>query len=183
MKLKLVYFSIQGDQYRIINHLQVTTWPDCGVPDPPEILVRFVRAFRDRIPPEIDRVRPIVVHCSAGVGRSGTFIALDHSLQHIKKSDLVDVLGIVYNMRRERVTGFFWRCSTHSIPTSLSISHQFVFHFLSCRSVQVSMVQTRQQYICIYRCLLSVLEGKEDDILSPREITNDAVEGKLCIRS
>lgn len=83
--------------------MHFTTWPDFGVPDPPQILVRFVRAYRDRVPPEIDRVRPIVVHCSAGVGRSGTFIALDRILQHIKKSDVVDIFGIVYNMRRERV--------------------------------------------------------------------------------
>lgn len=39
------------------------------------------------------------------------------------------------------------------------------------------MVQTEQQYICIHQCLLSVLEGKENDIPSPREITNDAFEG------
>ena len=43
-----------------------------------QTLVRFVRAFRERITPE---QRPVVVHCSAGVGRSGTFIALDRILQ------------------------------------------------------------------------------------------------------
>ena len=75
-----------------------------GVPDPPQTLVRFVRAFRDRVPPEQDRVRPIVVHCSAGVGRSGTFIALDRILQQINRCDVVDIFGIVYNMRKERVS-------------------------------------------------------------------------------
>ncbi|ODM90168.1 Tyrosine-protein phosphatase 10D [Orchesella cincta] len=133
----------RGDQYRIIQHLHFTTWPDFGVPDPPQILVRFVRAFRDRLMQECDRVRPIIVHCSAGVGRSGTFIALDRVLQHIKKADFVDIFGIVYNMRLERV----W------------------------------MVQTEQQYICIHQCLISVLEGRENDIPLPREIkTNDGFE-------
>ena len=42
------------------------------------MISRFVRAFRERVSPE---QRPIVVHCSAGVGRSGTFIALDRILQ------------------------------------------------------------------------------------------------------
>jgi protein tyrosine phosphatase len=42
------------------------------------VCFRFVRAFRERVSPE---QRPIVVHCSAGVGRSGTFIALDRILQ------------------------------------------------------------------------------------------------------
>ena len=46
-----------------------------------QTLVRFVRAFRERITPE---QRPVVVHCSAGVGRSGTFIALDRILQVIE---------------------------------------------------------------------------------------------------
>jgi len=86
-----------------MKHFHFTTWPDFGVPDPPQTLVRFVRAFRDRVPPEQERVRPIIVHCSAGVGRSGTFIALDRILQQIRKSDIVDIFGIVYSMRRERV--------------------------------------------------------------------------------
>jgi len=59
--------------------------------------VRFVRAFRDRIGAE---QRPIVVHCSAGVGRSGTFITLDRILQQINTSDYVDIFGIVYAMRK-----------------------------------------------------------------------------------
>ena len=41
--------------------------------------------------------------CSAGVGRSGTFIALDRILQGIRKYDVVDIFGIVYEMRKERV--------------------------------------------------------------------------------
>ncbi|KAH8275987.1 hypothetical protein KR018_000494, partial [Drosophila ironensis] len=85
---------------RIMRHFHFTTWPDFGVPEPPQSLVRFVRAFRDVIGTEM---RPIIVHCSAGVGRSGTFIALDRILQHIRKSDYVDIFGIVFAMRKERV--------------------------------------------------------------------------------
>ena len=63
-------------------------------------LFRFVRAFRERVSPE---QRPIVVHCSAGVGRSGTMIAIDRILQGIRKYDVVDIFGIVFEMRKERV--------------------------------------------------------------------------------
>lgn len=84
----------------MIRHFHFTTWPDFGVPSPPQTLVRFVRAFRERVGPE---QRPIVVHCSAGVGRSGTFIALDRILQLMKTSDKVDIFGIVWQMRKERV--------------------------------------------------------------------------------
>lgn len=80
-----------------MRHFHFTTWPDFGVPEPPQSLVRFVRAFRDVIGTDM---RPIIVHCSAGVGRSGTFIALDRILQHINKSDYVDIFGIVFAMRK-----------------------------------------------------------------------------------
>ncbi|RZF35702.1 hypothetical protein LSTR_LSTR009570 [Laodelphax striatellus] len=94
------FIMCRGDQQRVIRHLHFTTWPDFGVPSPPQTLVRFVRAFRERVGPD---QRPIVVHCSAGVGRSGTFIALDRILQQINHSDHVDIFGIVYAMRKERV--------------------------------------------------------------------------------
>lgn len=90
----------RGDHSRIVKHFHFTTWPDFGVPDPPQTLICFVRTFRERVGTE---QRPIVVHCSAGVGRSGTFIALDRILQHIEKYDYVDLFGIVYEMRKERV--------------------------------------------------------------------------------
>lgn len=67
------------------------------VPNPPQTLVRFVRAFRNLV---VAAERPIVVHCSAGVGRSGTFITLDRILQQIKNCDYVDIFNIVYTMRK-----------------------------------------------------------------------------------
>ncbi|KAJ8675823.1 hypothetical protein QAD02_011609 [Eretmocerus hayati] len=90
----------RGDSKRVIQHFHFTTWPDFGVPSPPQTLARFVRAFRERVQPD---QRPIVVHCSAGVGRSGTFITLDRILQQINVSDYVDIFGIVLAMRKERV--------------------------------------------------------------------------------
>lgn len=59
-----------------------------------------MRAFRERVQPD---QRPIVVHCSAGVGRSGTFITLDRILQQIQVADYVDIFAIVWAMRKERV--------------------------------------------------------------------------------
>ncbi|KAH1027883.1 hypothetical protein HUJ05_001314 [Dendroctonus ponderosae] len=94
------FMVCRGEQQRVVRHFHFSTWPDFGVPNPPHTLVRFVRAFRERVPPD---QRPIVVHCSAGVGRSGTFICLDRILQQIQTSDYVDIFGIVYVMRKERV--------------------------------------------------------------------------------
>ncbi|XP_043667862.1 tyrosine-protein phosphatase 10D isoform X4 [Vespula pensylvanica] len=94
------FMLCRGDVKRIIQHFHFTTWPDFGVPSPPQTLARFVRAFRERVRPD---QRPIVVHCSAGVGRSGTFITLDRILQQILVSKYVDIFGIVWAMRKERV--------------------------------------------------------------------------------
>lgn len=91
------FMMSKGDQNRIIRHFHFTTWPDFGVPNPPQTLVRFVRAFRERVGAD---QRPIIVHCSAGVGRSGTFITLDRILQQINVADYVDVFGIVWAMRK-----------------------------------------------------------------------------------
>lgn len=91
----------RGAEQRVLKHFHFTTWPDFGVPDPPTTLARFVRAFRERCPPD---ARPVVVHCSAGVGRSGTFITLDTALQQLAAhADTLDIFGMVYAMRRERV--------------------------------------------------------------------------------
>lgn len=94
------FMLCRGDVKRIIQHFHFTTWPDFGVPNPPQTLARFVRAFREKVRPD---QRPIVVHCSAGVGRSGTFITLDRILQQILVSKYVDIFGIVWAMRKERV--------------------------------------------------------------------------------
>ncbi|CAK9833787.1 Tyrosine-protein phosphatase 10D [Anthophora retusa] len=94
------FMLCRGDVKRVIQHFHFTTWPDFGVPSPPQTLARFVRAFRERVRPD---QRPIVVHCSAGVGRSGTFITLDRILQQILVSKYVDIFGIVWAMRKERV--------------------------------------------------------------------------------
>lgn len=88
------------DTTRIVRHFHFTTWPDFGVPEPPSTLVKFVRAFREKVHPSSSH--PIIAHCSAGVGRSGTFIALDRILQYIRNHDVVDIFSIVCEMRRER---------------------------------------------------------------------------------
>lgn len=44
----------------------------------------------------------MVVHCSAGVGRTGTFIAVDYLMQHVRTSDVIDIYSYVMKMRNNR---------------------------------------------------------------------------------
>ena len=55
-------------------------------------------------PSEKPDMRCMSVCCSAGVGRTGTFIALDRLLQHIRDHEFVDILGLVSDMRSYRMS-------------------------------------------------------------------------------
>ena len=76
-------------------------WPDNGVPNPLDPLVRFVRQVRremNRFP----NAGPTIIHCSAGVGRTGTFVGVDKLIQDFEKEASVDIFGLVYQMRMAR---------------------------------------------------------------------------------
>ncbi|BFZ09573.1 hypothetical protein BsWGS_12611 [Bradybaena similaris] len=89
-----------GDESRTVRHFHYQVWPDFGVPRNPSTLIQCVRMVRENL---VQAPGPIIVHCSAGVGRSGTFIVLDHVLQLIRERDEVDIFGIVHTLRQQRV--------------------------------------------------------------------------------
>ncbi|XP_061677981.1 phosphatidylinositol phosphatase PTPRQ [Syngnathoides biaculeatus] len=86
-------------QYILVHHFNYTSWPDHGVPECCRTLIKFVRAVRAHQHDDAT----IAVHCSAGVGRTGVFIALDHLIQHVRDHDFVDVYGLVAELRSERM--------------------------------------------------------------------------------
>ncbi|XP_019062084.1 receptor-type tyrosine-protein phosphatase beta isoform X1 [Fukomys damarensis] len=92
----------QLDVQRLIRHFHYTVWPDHGVPETTQSLIQFVRTVRDYIN-RTPGAGPTVVHCSAGVGRTGTFIALDRILQQLDSKDSVDIYGAVHDLRLHRV--------------------------------------------------------------------------------
>ncbi|XP_077450227.1 receptor-type tyrosine-protein phosphatase O isoform X2 [Stigmatopora argus] len=93
-----------ADESRDVVHFNYTSWPDHGVPtvDAIESVLQFVRMVRRQA--ERGSKEPVVVHCSAGVGRTGTFVALDRLMQHIREHDYADVLGLVSEMRSHRLS-------------------------------------------------------------------------------
>ncbi|XP_030404601.1 receptor-type tyrosine-protein phosphatase beta isoform X1 [Gopherus evgoodei] len=92
----------QLDSKRLIRHFHYTVWPDHGVPETTQSLIQFVRTVRDYINRTPD-TGPTILHCSAGVGRTGTFIALDRILQQLDSKDSVDIYGAVHDLRLHRV--------------------------------------------------------------------------------
>lgn len=148
-----------------ILHIVLLSWPDFGVVDPPSSLLTFVKHVqklveKSRQSDDNTDYGPIVVHCSAGVGRSGVYIAVDHLLRQMEEIDKksesdqhrlksVNIFQIVARMRRERM----------------------------------GMVQNLQQYTLIYKCLQVLLEGKvgsdkisADEQKEPVRISVDEVQ-------
>ena len=74
-------------------------WPDPGVPSSPGPVLAFVRRVHTFEPPGCG---PTVVHCSAGVGRSACYIAIDAMLERIKYDSMIDIYGYVNMMRSQR---------------------------------------------------------------------------------
>nr|XP_013803302.1 PREDICTED: receptor-type tyrosine-protein phosphatase O isoform X2 [Apteryx mantelli mantelli] len=92
-----------ADEVQDVMHFNYTAWPDHGVPttNAAESILQFVQVVRQK---SAKSKGPIIIHCSAGVGRTGTFIALDRLLQHIRDHEFVDVLGLVSDMRSYRMS-------------------------------------------------------------------------------
>ncbi|CAH1775088.1 unnamed protein product [Owenia fusiformis] len=103
---RLTDFSIRtfqvtkDDQTRIVQQFHFTSWPDHRAPGQTTQLLAFRRRVRQH---ESTRTGPLIIHCSAGVGRSGTFIAIDQLLEQAKTEEQVDIFNTVQLLRTQRV--------------------------------------------------------------------------------
>uniref|UniRef100_A0A7N5ZY36 protein-tyrosine-phosphatase n=1 Tax=Anabas testudineus TaxID=64144 RepID=A0A7N5ZY36_ANATE len=113
---------------RLVRQFHYTVWPDHGVPETTQSLIQFVRTVRDYIN-RTPGSGPTVVHCSAGVGRTGTFIVLDRVLQQLDTKDTVDIYGSVFDLRLHR---------SHMVQTECQYSflHQCVRDVLRARKLR-----------------------------------------------
>uniref|UniRef100_A0A4W4F347 protein-tyrosine-phosphatase n=1 Tax=Electrophorus electricus TaxID=8005 RepID=A0A4W4F347_ELEEL len=84
---------------RDVTHIQFMSWPDHGVPGDPGLLLKLrrrVNSFKNIFS------GPIVVHCSAGVGRTGTYIGIDAMIESLEAEGRMDIYGYVAKLRRQR---------------------------------------------------------------------------------
>ncbi|XP_059952031.1 LOW QUALITY PROTEIN: tyrosine-protein phosphatase non-receptor type 20 [Mesoplodon densirostris] len=80
-----------------VKHLQFTKWPDDGTPASAEGFIKYVRYVR-----KSHLTGPIIVHCSAGVGRTGVFLCVDVVFCAIEKNFSFNIMNIVGQMREQR---------------------------------------------------------------------------------
>ncbi|XP_006266142.1 tyrosine-protein phosphatase non-receptor type 7 isoform X1 [Alligator mississippiensis] len=94
--------SIQlKDECRHVKHISFPSWPDQQTPESAKPLLHLVSEVEE-IQKAAAPPGPIVVHCSAGIGRTGCFIATRIGCQQLKDKGEVDILGIVCQLRIDR---------------------------------------------------------------------------------
>uniref|UniRef100_A0A8C5GD19 protein-tyrosine-phosphatase n=1 Tax=Gouania willdenowi TaxID=441366 RepID=A0A8C5GD19_GOUWI len=115
------------DEERSLRQYWYTSWPDQKTPDkaPPLLeLVQKVERARDDAPPSSG---PTIVHCSAGIGRTGCFIATSILCKQLRTEGVVDILKTTCQLRLDR-GGMIQTCE----------QYQFVHHVLSLYEKQLS---------------------------------------------
>ncbi|XP_029791270.1 receptor-type tyrosine-protein phosphatase C isoform X3 [Suricata suricatta] len=114
---------------RDVTHIQFTSWPDHGVPEDPHLLLKLrrrVNAFSNFFS------GPIVVHCSAGVGRTGTYIGIDAMLEGLEAENKVDVYGYVVKLRRQR-------CLMVQVEAQYILIHQALVEYNQFGETEVNL--------------------------------------------
>ncbi|XP_022102896.1 receptor-type tyrosine-protein phosphatase epsilon-like [Acanthaster planci] len=86
---------------RTLMQFHFLGWPDFGIPKYPHSMLCFVKRIRHMTGTRIEPGN-IVVHCSAGVGRTGTYILIDYMLDMMKKEKKVDIYNVIYSLRSQR---------------------------------------------------------------------------------
>ncbi|XP_071622894.1 receptor-type tyrosine-protein phosphatase R isoform X2 [Heliangelus exortis] len=116
----------QGSQSQRVKHYWYTSWPDHKTPDSAQPLLQLM------LDVEEDRAEspgrgPVIVHCSAGIGRTGCFIATSIGCQQLKEEGVVDALSIVCQLRVDR-----------GGMVQTSEQYEFVHHALSLYESRLS---------------------------------------------
>ncbi|KAJ8277953.1 hypothetical protein GJAV_G00082080 [Gymnothorax javanicus] len=116
---------------REVTHIQFTSWPDHGVPGEPHLLLKLrrrVNAFKNFFS------GPIVVHCSAGVGRTGTYISIDAMMEGLEAEGRMDIYGYVVKLRRQR-------CLMVQVEAQYILIHQALIEYIQFGETEISLTE------------------------------------------
>ncbi|KAJ6661040.1 hypothetical protein lerEdw1_016841 [Lerista edwardsae] len=121
------------DKCRTVKHVVFSSWPDQKTPESAKTLLHLIIEV-EKLLQAVASTGPIVVHCSAGIGRTGCFIATQIGCQQLKDKGEVDILGTVCQLRIDRFV--------QNIQPSSEYSHQ-----------RGGMIQTSEQYQFLHHTL------------------------------
>ena len=133
--IKMLKVNFPGGEARV-RHFHFTAWPDHDVPSLYDELLTFVSNVKESL---IQSKAPILVHCSAGVGRTGTFITLYNITNAIKQKSSISVYRIVHEMREHR-------------PQMVQALAQYKFIYLSVLEILLGTTSIRtEEFLNTYK--------------------------------
>lgn len=91
-----------NNETRTLYHYWYTAWPDHNLPNNPDALIQFIKQIENTKKHDELKKSPVLVHCSAGVGRTGCFLAITIGIKQIDNEALIDIVRIVCRLRKER---------------------------------------------------------------------------------
>nr|XP_023660932.1 receptor-type tyrosine-protein phosphatase C-like [Paramormyrops kingsleyae] len=130
---------------RDVTHIQFTSWPDHGVPGEPHLLLklrRCVNSFKNLFS------GPIIVHCSAGVGRTGTYIGIDAMMEGLEAEGRMDIYGYVAQLRRQR-------CLMVQVEAQYILIHQALIEHTQFGDTEIPLSEMH--------CTLTTLRQRDSD--------------------
>ncbi|KAJ8040309.1 Receptor-type tyrosine-protein phosphatase T [Holothuria leucospilota] len=99
-KLSLHHLKEKEKEIHQVHQFHFLTWPDMLVPKEVTPVLEFVKQVKQA---SKEKKTPTLVHCSAGIGRTGTFIALSCLMDVLMKEKVISVFDFVENMRENRI--------------------------------------------------------------------------------
>ncbi|XP_072555749.1 receptor-type tyrosine-protein phosphatase C-like isoform X5 [Paramormyrops kingsleyae] len=130
---------------RDVTHIQFTSWPDHGVPGEPHLLLKLrrrVNSFKNLFS------GPIIVHCSAGVGRTGTYIGIDAMMEGLEAEGRMDIYGYVAQLRRQR-------CLMVQVEAQYILIHQALIEHTQFGDTEIPLSEMH--------CTLTTLRQRDSD--------------------
>ena len=115
---------------RSVIQFHFVVWPDHGVPIFSSSLLSFINHTKEyHIPGKQEA--PLLIHCSAGVGRTGTFIVLDYFIEHLKENDKINVYRMVAQLREAR-------CLMVQTKDQFMFIHDAIQDLITCKDTFIS---------------------------------------------
>ncbi|KAL7416685.1 protein-tyrosine phosphatase-like protein [Mrakia frigida] len=144
-----------GKMKKVVKHLWFQGWPDKGVPSDVGLLMKFMKLVEETNvsfqPPSLPTSSsssspPILVHCSAGVGRTGSFISISSLLR------LLPLHRSNFPTPSQSSLGPLSK-DVRNDPLAIVIDH--------CREQRLMMVETKEQVDLVWRCTREAAEGRK----------------------
>lgn len=143
-------------QSRIVTQLNFKDWPDHGVADVNALLK--LTQIKDEL--TTDKSAPVIVHCSAGCGRTGVFITVDLITSAFKSQSAQSVKDLALAKKRSLDDGE--RESGDEIDIWSTDNDLIYFTVQQLRKQRISMVQSLNQFIFCYETVLQFFNRLED---------------------